>query len=180
MYRVSTGVHVQLAHHIRGHRGACISLHGHTWRFALTLEAEVLDPAGFVVDFDVVHELVLRPCHQLLDHALAMGEQTYQENREHVAALGQNLVATRIETVGGSGETQPVLEGELAGARNVLEGGIKVAIFPFAPTSERLAKWFFEAATERVADRRVRVARTQVCETLHPVENTAEYRPPSE
>jgi len=178
MYRVSTGVHVQLAHHIRGHAGPCISLHGHTWRFALTLEASSLDPAGFVIDFDEVHQLILQPCHQLLDHALAMGEQTYQENREHFAALGENLVATRMETVGSLGETQPVLEGALAGARNALPGGIKVAIFPFAPTSERLAKWFFDAATEQVADARVRVARTQICETLHPVENTAEYRPP--
>jgi 6-pyruvoyl-tetrahydropterin synthase len=177
MYRVTTAVHIHFAHHVRGHSGPCISLHGHTWKFRLTLEAETLNAEGFVVDFDVVHQKVLSPCHLLLDHSLALGEKSFVENQEHLAGLGRNLIASRRETIGSLGAEQPTHEGELAGAKNEKPGGIKVAVFPFDPTSERLAQWFFEVAKERVADGRVRVARTEVFETQHPVEMIAEYVP---
>ena len=84
---------------------------------------------------------------------------------------------SRWKTLGNLGGEQPTYLGELAGARNEKPGGIKVTVFPFDPTSERLAQWFYEVAHERIADRRVRVARTLVYETLHPVEMIAEYVP---
>ena len=74
MYRVTTGIHIHFGHHVHGHAGPCISLHGHTWKFELTLAAEALDRGGFVVDFDQVQHLVLEPCHLLLDHSLALSE----------------------------------------------------------------------------------------------------------
>ncbi|MET0413201.1 MAG: 6-carboxytetrahydropterin synthase, partial [Polyangiaceae bacterium] len=43
MYRITTGIHIHFAHHIRGHAGPCISIHGHTWKFEVTLVAEELD-----------------------------------------------------------------------------------------------------------------------------------------
>jgi 6-pyruvoyl-tetrahydropterin synthase len=177
MYRVTTAVHVHFSHHVRGHSGPCISLHGHTWRFELTLESSTLDAEGFVVDFDRVHEQVLEPCHRLLDHSLALGQASYSENEALLAAIGRNLVASRQETLGHLGEPPFHLEGELAGAKNVLPGGIKIALFPFIPTSERLAEWFFAVATARLGDPRLRVASARVFESLHPVDMFAEYVP---
>ncbi|MCZ7684612.1 MAG: 6-carboxytetrahydropterin synthase [Sandaracinaceae bacterium] len=52
-----------------------------------------------------------------------------------------------------------------------------MSVFPFAPTSERLAEWLYALAKERLADERVRVVSTRVYETLHPVESIAEYVP---
>ena len=64
----------------------------------------------------------------------------------------------------------------IAGAENRWPGGMKVAVFPFSPTSERLAEWLYRAA-QVVVDDRVSIAWTRVYETLHPVESVAEYRP---
>jgi 6-pyruvoyl-tetrahydropterin synthase len=176
MYTVTSGIHIHFGHHVRGHDGPCISLHGHTWRFEVAVTAMELDKQGFVIDFDVMHAKVLAPIHALLDHALAVGAQTWEETGAELAALGQKLVASRIELMGHLGEEQPMLEGELVGARNVRPGGIKVAVFPFTPTSERLAAWLFDVTERAVGGGRVRVASARVYETLHPTELWAEYR----
>ncbi len=177
MYRASLGIHLHFAHHVRGHEGPCISLHGHTWRFEVVLEARELDAQGFVVDFDLVHERVLSPCFDLLDHSLALGETSWVETKELFPPLGVALVGSRREIHGHLGSPPKCHAGDLAGARNELPGGIKLAIFPFTPSSERLAKWVFDVATEKLADDRVKVACGRVFESLQPVEAVAEYWP---
>ncbi len=178
MYKVTTGIHIHFAHHVRGHLGPCISLHGHTWLFQVTLEADELDEQGFVADFDLLYERVLTPCHQLLDHSLAIGDATFSEIKDPMAEVGKALVASRTVLHGHSGNTQEYLEGELEGAQNHLPGGIKVCVFPFTPTSERLAEWLYHVARQRMGDERVRVSRARVYETLQPMESYADYVPP--
>ena len=175
MFEITSGIHVHFAHHVRGHGGPCISVHGHTWLFQVTLAAPTLDRQGFVADFDQLHRQVLAPCHALLDHALAIGEQTYAESREQLLQLGQVLVASRRETLGHLGEQQASFEGELEGASNHFPGGIKLCVFPFAPTSERLAQWLYNVAAHRLADDRVKVVRARVYESLQPSESYADF-----
>ncbi len=177
MYTVTSGIHIHFGHHVRGHDGPCISLHGHTWRFEVTLGATELDKQGFVLDFDVLYANVLTPAHQLLDHGLAVGANTWEETSEQLAILGEKLVASRRETIGSLGTPQPMFEGELNGARNERPGGIKVAVFPFTPTSERLAHWLYDVTAKYVDEPRVSVVAARVFETLHPTELVAEYRP---
>lgn len=177
MYKITTGIHIHFAHHIRGHAGPCVSIHGHTWKFDVTLVASELDAQGFVIDFDDLHERVLTPCHRLLDHALALGEKSYVENREALATLGTAFVETRRETLGHLGTPQTALDDSLGGARNERPGGIKVAVFPFSPTSERLARWLYDVADGMLNDGRVRVAAARIYETLLPTEAVAEYTP---
>ena len=177
MYKIKTGIHIHFAHHIRGHAGPCVSIHGHTWKFDVSLVATELDAQGFVIDFDHLHERVLVPCHQLLDHSLALGEKTYAENRDTLAQLGRAFVETRRETLGHLGTPQTALADSLAGARNERPGGIKLAVFPFSPTSERLARWLYEVADATLSDERVKVAATHIYETLLPTEAVAEYSP---
>ena len=177
MYEITKGIHIHFAHHVRGHDGACISLHGHTWRFDVTVGARELDATGFVRDFAVMKREVLEPCHRLLDHALAIGEATWSETAESLTNLGEILVSSRVEARGDRGELQPHLEGTLSGARNELPGGTKVAVFPFAPTSETLARWLYEVSVEALADERVEVVRARVYEALHPVPTFAEFCP---
>lgn len=175
MYKITTGIHIHFAHHIRGHAGPCVSIHGHTWRFDVTLVATELDAQGFVVDFDELHERVLTPCHRLLDHSLALGELSFSENERSLAQLGHTLVESRRETLGDLGVLQPALDSTLGGARNERPGGIKIAVFPFSPTSERLAHWLFDVADTAISDGRVGVAAARIFETLHPTEAVAEY-----
>jgi 6-pyruvoyl-tetrahydropterin synthase len=175
VYRATVGIHAQFAHHVRGHSGPCISLHGHTWKLELRLEARSLDPQGFVVDFDLVHERALLPAFRLLDHSLALGAASYAETETLLAPLGERLIESRRAIHGGLGARQESLEGELGGARNVFPGGIKVALFLFTPTSESLAEWLHRVGSETFADDRVRVHAARVYESLHPVETFAEY-----
>ena len=177
VFRITKGIHIHFAHHVRGHRGACISLHGHTWKLEVTVAAAELDDEGFVVDFSHIKREVLQPAHRLLDHSLAIGEATWAETHEQLAELGTRLVDSRKETVGDRGELQAYLEDSLGGARNELPGDIKVAVFPFAPTSETLAKWLFDVAQEKLDDERVSVTGSRVFEALRPVETYAEYAP---
>lgn len=178
MYSITSSIHIHFAHHVRGHSGPCISLHGHTWLFEITLESETLDEQGFVVDFDIVSDRVLAPCHRLLDHSLALGEASWRETREALAKLGNTLVDSRRETLGDRGTLQPMLEEPLAGARNERPGDIKVAVFPFTPTSERLAEWLFDLTRQRMGDDRVGVRCARIYEALAPTQSIAEYAPP--
>jgi len=181
VFQVTDGIHIHFGHHVRGHMGPCISLHGHTWMFQVTLGARELDAQGFVIDFDVLHERVLMACHRLLDHSLALGEESWRENAEVLTLFGSKLYASRETVHGARGERQPGLpvgaSSELAGARNEWPGNIKVAVFPFTPTSERLAEWLARLATQTVADERVKVVRARVVESLHPTESVADYYP---
>jgi 6-pyruvoyl-tetrahydropterin synthase len=175
MYRVTNSIHLHFAHHVRGHAGPCISLHGHTWMFEVTFQAQQLDAEGFVVDFDQVYAKVLQPCHDLLDHSLALGEASWNETRAFLAQMGEVLVASRLEIHGNKGEFQAHHGGELQGGRNEKPGGIKVTVFPFSPTSERLAEWLFQVAEATFGDSRVQVASARVYETLQPTVTVAEY-----
>ena len=175
MYRIATGIFISFAHHVKGHSGPCISLHGHTWKFEVALCASKLDSEGFVVDFSLLRKKVLTPCHALLDHSLAMGEETWAKNKDFLAPIGADIVGSRTDATGG-GEAQSTLIGELGGARNEFPGGIKVTVFPFNPTSERLAEWLHGIATAQMEDGRVKVDAARVYESLHPVESVAEFR----
>jgi 6-pyruvoyl-tetrahydropterin synthase len=175
VYEITSGIHIHFAHHVRGHGGPCISVHGHTWLFQVTLASATLNSQGFVADFDDVHRLVLDPCHALLDHALAIGERTFAEGRDALAEFGGILVASRRETLGNEGTRQAAFEGELGGARNHFPGGIKVCVFPFAPTSERIAEWLYQVAQQNLSDSRVQVTRARVYESLAPSESYADF-----
>ena len=172
MYRIRKSIDVDFAHHVRGHLGPCINLHGHTWKLEVEIAAETLDAQGFVIDFGVLKREVLTPCHALLDHALAIGELTFSEIEPELAETGRKLLESRGPARCEESAPQKL---SLNGARSAYPGGMKLAVFPFSPTSERIAQWLFELAASRLDDARVKVALGRVYETLHPVEAVAEY-----
>lgn len=176
MFRITRSIDISFSHHIRGHLGPCINLHGHTWKLEVTLEADELDHNGFVIDFSDLSGRLLRPCHNLLDHALAVGEATYAEIESDLTAMGEKLLESR--NLSHEKPSVPRTDAEaLAGARNAFPGGMKIAVFPFNPTSERFSKWLYDAAHAQLADDRVRVECATIYETLHPVKSYATYRP---
>ncbi len=172
MFRIRKSIDVDFAHHVRGHLGPCINLHGHTWKLEVEIEARELDAQGFVIDFGILKRQVLTPCHALLDHALAIGIETFQEIEPELAETGRKLLNSRGPA---QCEEAAPLELSLHGARSAYPGGMKVALFPFSPTSERIARWLCELAASRLNNERVSVAIGRVYETLHPVEAVAEY-----
>ena len=175
MYRIYKSIDVDFAHHIRGHRGHCINIHGHTWKFEVGLHASDLDDEGFVVDFSKLKREILKPCHDLLDHSLAIGEATWNDVGASLEPIGVQLLKSRIP-VHNTADTCERVVTRLGGAENRYPGGMKVTVFPFSPTSERIAEWLFNAAVDKLQDDRVKVTFARIYETLHPVEAVAEYR----
>ncbi len=175
MYRVRKSIDIDFAHHVRGHLGPCINLHGHTWKFEVEVQARELDAQGFVIDFGVLKRSVLTPCHGLLDHALAIGRETFADVEAELAETGRKLLASRGPVQCEEPERR---EFTLHDAESVYPGGMKLAVFPFSPTSERFARWLYELAAQRLDDARVRVLVGRVYETLHPVHAVAEYWAP--
>jgi 6-pyruvoyl tetrahydropterin synthase/QueD family protein len=174
MYRIRKSIDIDFAHHVRGHLGPCINLHGHTWKLEVVVAASALDAQGFVIDFGVLKREVLGPCHALLDHSLAIGVETYGEIQTELEETGRKLLRSRGPAECVEAAPQELL---LHGARSAYPGGMKIAIFPFSPTSERIAHWLFALAQSRLDNERVQVQCGRVYETLHPVESVAEYVP---
>ena len=175
MYRIHRSIDISFSHHVRGHSGPCVNIHGHTWKFEVGLEADKLDAEGFVVDFGLLKQRVLIPCFQLLDHSLAVGTETYADIEASLAPVGERLLASR-RVIHGDRAFPPPEPMTVHGAINRFPGGMKVTVFPFNPSSERFAEWLYGLAHDSLADDRVRVAFARIYETLHPVESVAEYR----
>lgn len=74
---------------VRGYKGKCANVHGHTWRVRISLRAGGLDPFGFVrdyADFKPVKEWI----DEALDHACMVAPDDV-ELRTFLAANGQKM-----------------------------------------------------------------------------------------
>ncbi len=73
MYRVTTQLHFDSAHYLRGYDGPCSKMHGHRFTVRLYLSGEYLDCNGILVDFkgikQVAKEIIDEFDHEILnDH----------------------------------------------------------------------------------------------------------------
>jgi len=182
MYRITKGIHIHFAHVVYGHSGLCLGPHGHTWYFEVTLQSKALDAEGFVCDFSLLKRRVLQPIEIALDHAFAIGSKVFEDNEKHLAALGDSLLASRVRLhglvdAGRMQETnmQKSVHLELPGCEVRFLGSVKCVVFGFNPTSEKLAKWLYDFASDCMDDDRVSVTSARVYETLQPVASYAEY-----
>ncbi|MEZ4255379.1 MAG: 6-carboxytetrahydropterin synthase [Polyangiales bacterium] len=173
MYTIRRSIDVSFAHQCA--RAARRVHHPRAHAVRGGARCPTLDREGFVVDFGRLKAEVLEPVHRLLDHALAVGAATYDDVAGELVPVGEKLLASRAEVHGAqTGVTAPASL-ELAGARTQYPGGMKVVVFPFDPTSERLAEWLYRLAESTLANDRVNVAIARVFETLHPVESVATF-----
>lgn len=203
MYKVKKSIDIDFAHHVHGHSGPCINIHGHTWKFELELAAGDLDNEGFVVDFKWLKHHLLEPVHSMLDHGFAIKMETFDEMKYALYHVHRAMRDTRLDVHGCSleyngrwlfrhkiekdefgqlvGPTPPTALplNTLGGAYDVDLAGLKVIVFPVAPTSERLAEWLHDiarSALKSAGKDQVTVVSASVYETLHPVESVATYQ----
>lgn len=65
MYTVVKTVEVSGAHQLKlPYPSKCARIHGHNWKIEVTLQSEVLDESGMVLDFSRIKDVVMQ-----LDHA---------------------------------------------------------------------------------------------------------------
>jgi 6-pyruvoyltetrahydropterin/6-carboxytetrahydropterin synthase len=59
-------------HRVYGHEGACRNLHGHQYKFELTVTADTLDSIGRVIDFSVIKTLLCEWLDKNWDHKMLL------------------------------------------------------------------------------------------------------------
>ena len=112
--RVTRSFSFEAAHELPWHPGKCKRLHGHHYRFEVTVEGPVGDQ-GMVIDFDdvkrVVHaEIVERYDHRYLNDFLPnpTAELLAQDVWKRLEAAGLSIAALRLwETPDSSVELLP-------------------------------------------------------------------------
>jgi len=69
MYEVTVEDTFSSGHYLRNYKGKCERPHGHNYRVRVTLSGQELDPAGLLLDFKDLKD-VLRPVVNYLDHQM--------------------------------------------------------------------------------------------------------------
>jgi 6-pyruvoyltetrahydropterin/6-carboxytetrahydropterin synthase len=69
MYEVSVEDSFAAGHYLRNYRGKCENPHGHNYKVRITLQGRELDPAGLLLDFKQLKQ-VMKPVIDRLDHQM--------------------------------------------------------------------------------------------------------------
>ncbi|HSH61164.1 MAG TPA: 6-carboxytetrahydropterin synthase QueD [Acidimicrobiales bacterium] len=97
--RVTRSFAFEAAHQLPWHPGKCRRLHGHNYRFEVTVEGP-LDENGVVLDFDELHEVVRREVVERYDHRY-LNDLMDNPTAELIAAEAwKQLEAAGLELVG--------------------------------------------------------------------------------
>ena len=68
MYTLTIEETFASAHQLRGYKGKCENMHGHTWKAELSVTGDELNDIGLLIDFQDI-KAVLREITSLLDHS---------------------------------------------------------------------------------------------------------------
>ena len=110
-------IETETGHRLTNYSGKCACLHGHRYRWEVTVSAKELDEVGFVIDFDKLKS-ILKDTVNRIDHAFLFHDQD-----PLVTALeAQDL------------EVEDTLKATHGGDGNIF-------VLPFNPTSENLVNW---------------------------------------
>jgi len=58
MYQISIKSNFSAAHNLREYKGKCENLHGHNWNVEVSVESDILNKEGMVVDFIELKRIV--------------------------------------------------------------------------------------------------------------------------
>ena len=58
MYQISIKSNFSAAHNLRDYKGKCENLHGHNWNVEVSVESDILNKEGMVVDFIELKRIV--------------------------------------------------------------------------------------------------------------------------
>ena len=78
MYEVTVEADFSSGHYLRNYKGKCENPHGHNYRVLVTLQGEVLDQAGLLLDFKDLKQ-VMRPVVERLDHRMINDLEPFTE-----------------------------------------------------------------------------------------------------
>jgi 6-pyruvoyltetrahydropterin/6-carboxytetrahydropterin synthase len=78
MFEVTVEDTFAAGHYLRNYKGKCENPHGHNYRVRVTLAGQALDPAGLLLDFKNLRE-VMKPIIDRLDHQMINDLEPFKE-----------------------------------------------------------------------------------------------------
>ncbi len=69
MFQLTVHDYFSSAHQLKGYRGKCEAVHGHNWRVEVTVQGEVLNGIGLLMDFTDLKKL-LKSVIDPMDHVM--------------------------------------------------------------------------------------------------------------
>jgi 6-pyruvoyltetrahydropterin/6-carboxytetrahydropterin synthase len=138
MIDIDRRVEFDAGHRVPSHEGKCKNPHGHRYVLNVHIAGRLATTAGdsqegMVLDFGFLKTLIEEKVCDVLDHGFIVYEGDYQM----LVAMGE--MNPEDDGMGGTGHTR--VRHNL-GEENRF--GWKVAVVPFVPTVENLARWVWE------------------------------------
>lgn len=110
MFELKVSVVIEAAHRLKGHKGKCDSLHGHTFKFDIYAIAKEQNEIGITVDFEdldqVAQEIIMpmdhcylneyRPLKGQAPSAENLARYAYNELKEPYKNIGATLKKVRV------------------------------------------------------------------------------------
>jgi 6-pyruvoyltetrahydropterin/6-carboxytetrahydropterin synthase len=90
MYELTIAGDFSSAHFLKGYKGSCQNLHGHTWKVAVTVTAEATDEVGLVLDFKEMKKK-LKVTLDSLDHKCLNDLPVFQKENPSTENLARYL-----------------------------------------------------------------------------------------
>ncbi len=69
MFQLTVHDYFSSAHQLKGYKGKCEAVHGHNWRVEVTVQGEVLNDIGLLMDFSDLKKL-LKKTIDPMDHVM--------------------------------------------------------------------------------------------------------------
>jgi 6-pyruvoyltetrahydropterin/6-carboxytetrahydropterin synthase len=113
MYEVTVKADFSSGHYLRNYQGKCENPHGHNYKVRVTLTGAELDPAGMLLDFKLLKQ-VLNPVIDRIDHQMLndlepftllnpsaenLARYFYDQINEQLAAMTEGRVRVKDCTV---------------------------------------------------------------------------------
>lgn len=155
MYLISKTVYTETGHRLMDYDGKCAHLHGHSYKWTITvgIEDNLLRPAvGWIMDFKEL-KAILEKEVLIFDHALLL---RYDDPIVP-------LVVPILSPIFGEPEESPHITATNGDTQRTI-------IFDFNPTAENLAKYVFNKILRRLKSsiyKNVTVVKVDVWETIN-------------
>lgn len=118
MYYLTIREHIDAAHSLRGYKGACANLHGHTWIIELTVKGHKLDELGILTDFKHLKMILVTRTGHRFDHKCWNNHEPFDKinpTAENIARyVYDDVVASGLLSEGISVDNVKVWESEKA------------------------------------------------------------------
>ncbi len=140
--RITKEFHFEAAHALRGYDGPCKSIHGHSYKLAVTITGTPIGDkkspkVGMVMDFGDLKEIIKKNIIDAVDHSLILNKDYPLEDVEKIREIFCNIVWV---------EYQPTSENILSDFSkkiiSLLPAGIRLFSLQLRETANSYAEWF--------------------------------------